>query len=93
MGVCPQHDILFDDLTVKEHLELFAVFKGVPSSQIPAEVEKMIKATELEEKRDYLSKNLSGGQKRRLSVGLAFIGGSKLIILDEPSSVNAPFDS
>ena len=28
MGVCPQHDILFDDLTVKEHLELFAVFKG-----------------------------------------------------------------
>jgi len=29
MGVCPQHDILFDDLTVREHLELFAVFKGM----------------------------------------------------------------
>lgn len=29
MGVCPQHDILFDDLTVKEHLELFASFKGM----------------------------------------------------------------
>jgi len=29
MGVCPQHDILFDNLTVKEHLELYAVFKGV----------------------------------------------------------------
>jgi ABC-type multidrug transport system ATPase subunit len=28
LGVCPQHDILFDDLTVKEHLELFAAFKG-----------------------------------------------------------------
>ena len=28
MGVCPQHDILFDDLTVKEHLELFGIFKG-----------------------------------------------------------------
>ena len=31
MGVCPQHNILFDDLTVQEHLELFATFKGVPS--------------------------------------------------------------
>ena len=28
MGVCPQHDILFDNLTVKEHLELFSTFKG-----------------------------------------------------------------
>jgi len=30
MGVCPQHNILFDHLTVKEHLEMFAVFKGLP---------------------------------------------------------------
>ena len=28
LGVCPQHDVLFADLTVKEHLELFAAFKG-----------------------------------------------------------------
>ena len=30
LGYCPQHDILYDDLTVKEHLELFAIFKGTP---------------------------------------------------------------
>jgi ATP-binding cassette, subfamily A (ABC1), member 3 len=34
MGVCPQHDILFEDLTVREHLELFAVFKGMESGKI-----------------------------------------------------------
>lgn len=34
MGVCPQHDILFDDLTVREHLELFATFKGMDSDKI-----------------------------------------------------------
>ena len=34
MGVCPQHDILFDDLTVKEHLELYAVFKGMKDCDI-----------------------------------------------------------
>jgi ATP-binding cassette subfamily A (ABC1) protein 3 len=40
----------------------------------------------LQEKREYFSKDLSGGQKRRLSVALAFAGGSKLIFLDEPTS-------
>ena len=86
MGVCPQHDILFDNMTVKEHLELYSVFKGVDAALIRSEVEKIIVDIDLADKRDYLSKNLSGGQKRKLSIGIAFIGGSKFIILDEPSS-------
>lgn len=87
MGVCPQHDILFDDLSVEEHLTLFATFKGTDPVEIPNEVNKMIEAIDLKAKRDDLAKNLSGGQKRRLSVGIAFIGNSKLILLDEPTSV------
>ncbi|KAL4492594.1 hypothetical protein ABPG72_007707 [Tetrahymena utriculariae] len=86
MGVCPQHDILFPDLSVKEHLELFAVFKGMDSKEIPQAVENAIRDVDLQEKANELSKNLSGGQKRRLSVAIAFIGGSKLIYLDEPTS-------
>lgn len=87
MGVCPQHDILFDNLTVKEHLILFANFKGMTQNQILPEVEKIIDDVDLRAKKDDLAKNLSGGQKRRLSVGIAFIGGSKIILLDEPTSV------
>lgn len=34
LGVCPQHDILYDDLTVREHLELFATFKGTLKKDI-----------------------------------------------------------
>lgn len=86
MGVCPQHDILFDELTVKEHLEMFATFKGMQPEEIPAAVRRMIEDVDLLEKTDYLAKNLSGGQKRRLSVAIAFIGNSKLIYLDEPTS-------
>jgi ATP-binding cassette subfamily A (ABC1) protein 3 len=61
MGVCPQHDILFDNLTVKEHLEMFAIFKGMKSNEIPAAVRAMIEDVDLLEKTDYLAKNLSGG--------------------------------
>ncbi|KAL4478578.1 hypothetical protein ABPG74_006813 [Tetrahymena malaccensis] len=87
MGVCPQYDILFDDLSVKEHLELFATFKGMTDSEeIKKQVEKHIKDVDLQEKTNELAKNLSGGQRRRLSVAIAFIGGSKLVYLDEPTS-------
>jgi ATP-binding cassette subfamily A (ABC1) protein 3 len=86
MGVCPQHDILFDDLTVREHLNLFANFKGMDPKDIPAAIEQSIADVDLGLKADDLSKNLSGGQKRRLSVAIAFIGNSKVIFLDEPTS-------
>jgi ABC-type multidrug transport system ATPase subunit len=74
LGVCPQHDILFPMLTVEEHLTLFASFKGTPKSELKDEVEKMIQSVGLTEKRKARSKTLSGGQKRKLSVGIAFIG-------------------
>ncbi len=86
MGVCPQHDILYDDLTVKEHLELFCTFKGRSGKETAKEIDKMIMDLGLWEKRDERAKSLSGGQKRRLSVGIAFIGDSKFIVLDEPTS-------
>jgi energy-coupling factor transporter ATP-binding protein EcfA2 len=82
LGVCPQHDVLFADLTVKEHLELFASFKGVPPDQISAAAEEMIVEVGLTEKRNVYAKSLSGGMKRKLSVGIAFIGGSRVVFLD-----------
>lgn len=48
-------------MSVKEHLELFAVFKGMDSKEIPEAVEKAIHDVDLQEKTNELSKNLSGG--------------------------------
>ena len=43
LGVCPQHDVLWPDLTVKEHLQLYAAVKGVSRSKLDAEVAKSLK--------------------------------------------------
>ena len=42
LGVCPQHDVLFEYLTPTDHLRLFAAFKGVSKGNIEREVHKML---------------------------------------------------
>ena len=86
IGICPQHDVLFKDLNIREHLEIFSIFKGVPPENVEKEINKIIKDFQLEEAQYTFAKHLSTGQKRKLSIGMALIGGSEIIILDEPSS-------
>eukprot|EP01084_Bolivina_argentea_P195832 335847_1 len=86
IGICPQHDVLFDRLTVREHLELFCKLKGVSSKLIESQVNKTLKDIDLIEKEHSFPCNMSGGQRRKLSLGIAFIGGSKIVFLDEPTS-------
>ena len=86
LGICPQHDVLFDSLTVEEHLQFFCRLKGVPDGEVAGNVTSMLNSLKLPEKRHTQSKALSGGMKRRLSCGMAFVGGSKVVILDEPTS-------
>ena len=85
IGYCPQHSILYENLTVREHLEFFASMK-TNNKDADKEVENMMRSMRILDKADTLSKNLSEGLKRRLSVGIAFIGDSKVVILDEPTS-------
>ncbi|ODM97870.1 ATP-binding cassette sub-family A member 3 [Orchesella cincta] len=86
LGVCPQHNILFDELTVEEHLQFFTTLKGMKGKAMMEEVNRMIIAIGLCHKRKSQVKTLSGGMSRRLCIGIAFCGGSQVIILDEPST-------
>ena len=86
LGICPQHDTLFEDLTVKEHLEMFSIFKGVKKEEVGPEVNKTLRDFQIENIGDMLAKNLSAGQRRKLSIAISLIGGSQVIFLDEPSS-------
>uniref|UniRef100_A0A8C7HIG2 ATP-binding cassette sub-family A member 5-like n=1 Tax=Oncorhynchus kisutch TaxID=8019 RepID=A0A8C7HIG2_ONCKI len=86
VGICPQFNIIFDVLTVEEHLRIFAAIKGILPSDIDNEVSKVLKDLDLEKIMDAQAKNLSGGQKRKLSVGIAILGDPKILLLDEPTA-------
>lgn len=86
LGLCPQHNILFDELTVREHIVFYSRLKGLGEQEIETEVQKYVKLLELEPKIDAQSQTLSGGMKRKLSVGVALCGRSKVVLCDEPSS-------
>lgn len=95
IGVCLQHDCLFPNLTVREHVQFFSRLKGLYKElsyqEAEEKVDQAIRDVALFEKRNVLSKNLSGGMKRKLSVAMAFCGGSKVVLLDEPTSGMDPF--
>lgn len=86
IGLCPQHNILFDALTVREHLDFYSRLKGLDGSLIDSEVDKYVRLLKLENKIDARAGTLSGGMKRKLSVGIALCANSKFVLLDEPSS-------
>lgn len=86
IGVCPQHDVLWPELTAREHLLLFSRVKGIPSYLIDAEVHEKLELVGLTHVANEPAGSFSGGMKRRLSVAVSCIGDPKLIFLDEPSS-------
>ena len=86
LGLCPQHNILIRELTVREHFRFFAELKGLTRKEADDEIKTLVKDVQLDEKVDQPAYDLSGGMKRKLSLGIALCGGSKNLILDEPSS-------
>ncbi|KAK6508089.1 hypothetical protein TWF506_010193 [Arthrobotrys conoides] len=84
LGVCPQNNVLWDDLSVLEHLRVWQYLKvGYLNNE---EIDGIVKSCDLFQKKDALAKTLSGGQKRKLQLAIMFIGGSKIGIVDEASS-------
>ena len=91
LGLCPQFDVLFPQLTVMEHLWFFSELKGVPLHQSLDGAMQLVDVLGLKEKIHCQVRTLSGGQRRKLSVAIAFVGGSKVVILDEPTSGMDPY--
>ena len=81
IGVVLQHSELWPSLTVREVHRVFAGYYPHPR-----DVDQVIELVGLAEKRDARVKTLSGGQKRRLDLGVALVGDPELVFLDEPTT-------
>ncbi|XP_044794440.2 cholesterol transporter ABCA5 isoform X2 [Bubalus bubalis] len=86
IGICPQLDIHFDVLTVEENLSILASIKGIPANDVIQEVQRVLLDLDMQAIKDNQAKKLSGGQKRKLSLGIAILGNPKVLLLDEPTA-------
>ena len=85
-GICPQFDALWDLLTVKEHLQIFSKIKGLRGNELKETVAYFLNILKISHHKDKKTYQLSGGNKRRLCVALASLGGPTIQFMDEPST-------
>jgi len=85
-GLCVQKDILYENLTAAEHIELISRLRGVPVHEIPQYTTLLSQKVGIESELTKKTSTLSGGNKRKLSLALAIAGQTKVIFLDEPTS-------
>ena len=91
IGYCPQFDSIFEYLNVKDNIYYFGKLKGFEDHNLRTIAESIIKCLDLENFQDVLCKNLSGGNKRKLSVGISVLSRPDVIFLDEPSTGMDPY--
>ncbi|NXB50960.1 ABCA9 protein, partial [Leucopsar rothschildi] len=86
VGICPQFNTQFEVLTVRENLKTFAEIKGIKSKEVEQEVQNILEMLDISNIQDTQAEKLSGGQKRKLSIGIAMLGKPQVLLLDEPTA-------
>jgi len=84
LGICLQSNVIIEGFTVADHYKLYSGIKGVSNTE--EDLQSWLREIDLVEKRDYEVEKMSGGQKRKLCIGLALIGNPKFVFLDEPTT-------
>jgi ABC-type multidrug transport system ATPase subunit len=83
VGVCPQFDVTWPDLSVEEHLSFQARQRGIPEARIAAEVQMAAVAVGLDGDGFYTKAHqLSGGMRRRLSIAMSVVGNPPIVFMD-----------
>lgn len=84
VGVCPQNDVLWDDLTAPQHVQLVAGLRGIDNQEQQELLDEC--SLPVAEHRGAPVRTFSAGMQRKLSVALALVGAPAAVLLDEPTS-------
>ena len=86
VSFCPQQDLLWTTLTIREHLYIFGMLRGVFGSKLERSIDPLLTALDLKVHQDKIVGELSGGTKRRLSLAICLIGDISVVLMDEPTT-------
>jgi len=86
LGYCPQHDALWPNITVREHLETYATVRGIAPSHMDRVIDLYLRGLQIESHASKYAKDCSGGTRRKLSYAMSMLGRPAIVLLDEPST-------
>eukprot|EP00331_Platyophrya_macrostoma_P015443 CAMPEP_0176474822 /NCGR_PEP_ID=MMETSP0127-20121128/43257_1 /TAXON_ID=938130 /ORGANISM="Platyophrya macrostoma, Strain WH" /LENGTH=309 /DNA_ID=CAMNT_0017870335 /DNA_START=157 /DNA_END=1084 /DNA_ORIENTATION=- len=90
IGVCPQTDLCFPFMSCEENLRMIANIRCVPKGQVDDEINDQLMRVGLVHDKHKLASQLSGGNRRKLSLAMALLGGTQILYFDEPTSAMDP---
>lgn len=86
LGVCFQDNVIIENLSIEENLQLFGAFRNISKDELKQTMSFFAETLQLKDMMKTRTGDLSGGQKRKVCIAMSLLGNPPLVIMDEPTA-------